>query len=923
MTDKISDMKRIITVFSIVAILASCDVEDTLKIDGKGFAVSENAIQFYPGGETVEIMLTAGENWSVNEKPEWIRMNHNSGKAGSCILELSAECNVSHDHNDIISFSSGLNKQTITVSQDQAYLQVRNVKTNSYLSSEGYRNNDSFLWMESENISGYNEPLVLKVEGNVWWRIEPAHGQDYYKISKQEGEGDATVEIIPFSPNISETPYDIKLSIVTPHQNFNRELSITQDNLTFEFNHKEIRINELGEPQDGIDLNELTLKSEVPWSRTNKGETEGTVWEWISSENDGIYDSESPIAVPLGELKIAANETRKEITHAIEFTPDVADVDFSSIKDVFSIKVNQDPFVFNIDDQEELKLNFENADSLDNSKSVTVNASADWKVSSCPDWVQILNDTDSGKGGPGGQASIMKVAPEGQNLTHNKDREGEVVLVNDKVAGLSSKLKVSQDMFKFEPSQENSSLKFLTIPDKENSEYKEFNITVDGAWEIENDIDWLSFVKTSGPSSEEIFVKANSTNSDEADRDGSFKVVSKRHKEERGEDVSFTVNVKQNGFRFDYETPEGFDNDWSPVGEKKTLKIISPTQWNVKSAENCTVTASTYDSDSDVEIAVELNKTGAERLCKVVFFNQDVNKGEGKELPVQFKQKKYDFDVTWPSNLNLSEGKAVVPALPAVKTYTATVNCSGEWIVTSSNPSLASVNKNGNNSFTITLKDNNNMSSREAEISVYNEDLDKTDKITIKQDAYVYEVKVSDLNFEPLETDTKKVAATYECSGEITCDPDKDWINVSVESDKIFVSVDKYTESAQRSGKVVIWNKDKVGDSVVINVTQSGYDFSIDPTDASYTGISSDGTTKTIKLISSGSWKVEVSDANMLSANPASGKTADRVNVVITVTKHTDTEKSREGSVTFVCEDNESRNIKLSFKQDADPKSKE
>lgn len=925
-----------------VAILASCDGEGSLKqqtISG-GFSVSEDEITFYPGGETVQVMLTSGEDWSV-DKPDWITLKQgdkvirDGDKAGSYNLQLRAECNVDPDHRDEkVIFSSGLNTQTITVSQDQAYLKVRNARKNSYLS--GDLNKDSFLWMESEGVSGYNEPLKLEVEGNVWWRIEPDQEQDYYKISEQEGEGDGTIKIIPLSPNISDDSYDIKLSIVTPHENFNRELSITQDNLTFEFNHKEINVNELGEPKDGVDLSGLTLTSEVPWSYTEKGVTSDTDWQWTDMQNEGSYNSESPSAVSLGTLEISANENRDTITHAIEFTPDIDGVNFSSIKDVFSIKVKQDPFIFDINGRVEEACLFENADSLDNQKSFSVNASTDWAVKADhPDWIQILDGT-SGTGGPGGKSSTLTVAPVGQNLSHDKDRVGYVELVNDKV-GLSTTLKVSQDIFKFKPYQGNS-MTFLTLPEKEDSEYKSFMMTVDGAWVVENNLDWLSFAKKSGPSSEGIlYVKANSTNTKEDDRNGSFKVVSKRHKD-MGEDVSFTVDVKQNGFRFDVETLPTFYNTWSPKGEKKSLKIISPTQWTVKSAKNCTVSLAKSDADSEVSIAVDLNKTGRDRQCKVIFYNKDVNNGKGKEIPVEFTQKKYDFDVTWPKDNDFSEWQndsvVIIPALPVQETYSVPVKCSGDWTVSSSDTEVAEAKKvdnTNNTSFSIELTDNLSTSTTlpTAEISVSNADLGETKRIKIIQNAYVYSVTRSSPapSFGPLETgkNNKKDAATYKCSGKITYKPDEDWIHVVDSLDnRIYVYVDKHTESASRDGKVVIHNENDVDEPVEITVTQSGYTFSINPTIETYSGISSNGITKTIKLTSSGAWEVKVSNENMLSASSASGISAvTNKEIEITVKKHTDTDNGRTGTVTFVSKDNSNRKHVVTFEQNAAPKPKE
>jgi hypothetical protein len=908
-------MRRLIYLFLVsAAFLCSCEkfIGPQQPIVAEGLTLSQSEVVMYPGGGTVQIMVTSGESWYMSRSYlDWVNVkdasgtNVMNGKAGSVLLELSADVNLTDEtRSGSLTFRSDGREVTLKVTQDAPYLKVKHA--GSWLDEEFYK---GYLWYVSENKPDAEH--VFSIESNTWWKITGA--EDEFVFNQTEGEGDFNLTVLPKDINVSTEDNTMHITLEGPDERNKYELEFVQDYLIFILHNNTLTsCNEFGAEVSGI-----VVESEVDWHLTDKRNG----WS-VMGKDSGYGTAGSPVQTQLGTLKINPNDTRETRRHSIEFIPE--DPDALSRNVTIPYVIEQDPFVFDVEGAPSPSYAFGNRDAAPEAKYLTVNASADWYVDQVPAWISLNSDTMSGKGAQGGAASELIFAPKGQNM-ELVQKTGVVLLKND-VNKLQVPISVVQDEFLF-TTDWNSSNKLEAVPENERDEYHSFNFKTSGPWYIDRCPDWLEFQVNEGTYNDDegidLYFKAKSTNTADADRTGEVRLVSELHKN-MGNPIYQVLSVTQNGFKFYLGESEGTEDDvlnqFSELGtETQKIKITSPTQWKSKVSNSWIhVDPKEGISGGEATVSVDMNTSTSSRTGTVSFTNNDVNNGKGKTINVVVSQAPYVFNVDFgvKSPLSLS------PILDSsTSTYRVNVTSSGRWEVTS-DASWVTLSSNGADkgaAFNIMVDNNLTSSKRTASVVVTNLDLpyysNNKATLTINQEGFVFKAECRDnIEFDAIP-EGQSYRITYTCTAGLKIDASS-WINcVDKGNGTIEVTADNNTSNVKRMGSVKLSNS-YTGDSKTFEVTQKPYEFAVSGT--AYSVEHKDNDDVIVKLTSSGRWSAST-DASWLSVIPGSGN--GNAEIRIAVDDNTKT-ASRKGIVTVKSEDNSQFLEQITITQDAAPKKK-
>ena len=906
-------MRRFIYLCFISAVLlCSCEKFTGMQqpIKDQGLTLSHDEVVMYPGGGAVQMMITSGDAWYISKLDlQWLDIKGTdglivtSGKAGSVVLELSSDINLTNEtRSGTITFSSANKKVTIKVTQDAPYLRVKHA--GSWLDEEFDK---SYLWYVSENKP--DDEYVFKIESNTWWKVTGI--EDEFVLNQTQGEGDFNLTILPRDINISANDYIMNLTLEGPDDRQKYELKFVQDYLIFILHNN----NVTSCSEFGVEVPGIIVESEVDWHLTEQRDG----WS-VLGKDSGSGIAGFPIQTQLGTLKIYPNENRERKVHRIDFIPE--DPDALSRGVTIPYEIEQDPFVFDVEGNAEPTYVFGNRDASSEAKYLTVNSSADWYVDQIPAWISLSDDTRSGDGAQGGAESDLIFAPKGQNMDFSP-KSGTIVLKND-VNKLQIPISVTQDEFLFETNW-NSSNKLEAVPENERSEYHTFNFKTSGPWYIENCPEWLEFPVSEGSYNDDmgidLYFKANSTNTADADRTAEVRLVSELHKN-IGSPFYQVLSITQNGFKFYLGNSEGTEddvlNEFSELGtDTQNIKITSPTEWRAKPSNSWIhVTPNEGVSGGEATVSVDMNTSTSSRSGKISFTNDDVNNGKGKTIDVVVSQAPYvfnvDFGVTSPLNLG-----SVLD--PASSTYKVNVTSSGRWEVETdaSWVSLTSTGAAHGGTFNINVEDNLTSSKRTANVVVTNKDLPYYNKATLKinQEGFVFKAECKDnIEFDALPNG-KSYKITYSCTARLKIDV-PNWINYEDRGNgTIVVTADDNTSSSKRTGSIKLSNS-YTSDSKTFNVSQAGYEFAVSGT--SYSLEHKDNEDVVIKITSSGRWSAS-SDVAWLTIIPANGN--GNAEIKIKADDNTKT-ASRTGVVTVKSEDNAELKHQITFTQDAAPKKK-
>ena len=896
-----------------LAMVSACDKIEGFQqtITSDGLSLSHHEVEIYPGGGSVQILLTSGATWSMSKGTgsSWLSINDlngngiTQGKAGTTILTLASDVNQSDtERSSTLTFKSANFTEYITITQKVPYLRVKHA--DNWL---GSKFDKGYLWCVSA--AKPDQEHVFKIESNTWWKITGA--EEEFILNQTEGEGDFTLTVLPKDINVSAEDNTMFLTLEGADDRIKYEMEFVQDNLVFILhNNTKTTCDEFG-----MDMTGIIVESEVNWHLTESRDG----WS-VSGPDSGVGVAGSPLKTQLGTLKIHPNETREQRNHKIEFFPEDPDAEARNVSIVYEI--TQDRFVFDVDGIIAPAYKFGNRESLTDIRSCMVNSSSDWYIDNMPSWIDVSDETKAGLGAVGGNADEIVFAAKGQNLELT-DNSG-IILLKNYANDLEVPISVTQDKFQFTANW-NSNQKLEAVPENEREEYHTFNFKTSGPWHIDKSPTWLEVPVSNGSYDDDqgftIKFKANSTNTDEADRTGEIRFISDVH-EDAGRFVFKVVTVTQNGFKFYLGDNEGTAddvlNDFSELGtDVQKIKITSPTQWRAQVSDSwISVDPAQAISGAEVSVSVDMNTTKTKRSGKIAFTNNDVNNGKGKTIEVLVSQAPYVFNVDFgASSLTLD------PVLdPSAATYKVNVTSSGRWMA-ETDASWVSLSSNGANSsgmFNITIDNNLNSSKRSANVVVTNLDLPtgNTATLQITQEGFVFNAECKeDINFSALPNG-KSYKITYNCSAGLQIDS-PDWVNCEDRGNgTIIVTADDNVNNATRTGNIKLSNM-YTSKTQLFYVTQSGYEFSVSGA-KNYSLDYEDNADINLEIVSSGRWSAS-SDVNWLTISPVSGNGNAKIKIAA---KDNTVNESRKGVVTIKSDDNTNLQHQIVLTQEAAPKKK-
>lgn len=910
---KLMEMRRLVYLFVATTLLfCSCDKFPNTQqpITADGLTLSQENVEMYPGGGSVQILLTSASSWSLtNVNNNWVTVTDvngvglYNGKPGSTVLVLSADVNQT-DSNlfALLRFNSAGVQKDLIITQDVPYLRVKH--GGSWLGAEFDK---SYMWYVSENKP--DSEHVFRIESNTWWKITGA--EEEFIFNQTEGEGDFNLTVLPRDINVSEEDHVMHITLEGPDERNKYEMEFVQDYLIFILHNN----NLTGCDEFGIEIPDIVVESEVDWHVTENRDG----WS-VLGRDYGYGTSGSPIKTQLGTLTIHPNETRIRKNHKIEFIPE--DPDALSRGVTIPYEIVQDPFVFDVDGNPEPSYTFANRDAASEAKHLIVNSSVDWYVHQSPSWLSLNKDSMAGVGNPGGAESKLTFAPNGQNM-ELAQRAGTIILKND-FNKLQVPISVTQDEFLF-TTDWNGSTKLEAVPENERVEYHSFNFKTSGPWYIDSCPEWLYFPVQEGAYNDDqginLYFKAKSINSAEADRTAQVRLVSELH-ENMGNPVYKTLSVTQKGFKFYLGNSEGPEddvlNEFSELGkETQKIDVTSPTEWKANPSHSwILVNPREGIAGAEVTVSVYMNTSMSSRSGKITFINNDVNDGKGKSIDVVVSQAPYKFSVDFGVGTSLNLG----PILDHDNSsYTVNVTSSGRWKVESDVGWVTFSSNGASKGDTFDIKVGNNLtpSKRTANVVVTNMDLpyDNIATLKITQEGFVFKAECKDkIEFDAL-SGGQSYNITYTCSAGLKIDAPS-WVNCDVRGDgTIVVTADDNINTINRTGNIKLSNS-YTSDSRTFSVTQDPYEFAV--SGSSYSLDHANNGDIIIQITSSGGWTA-LSDVAWLTVKPASGN--GNAQIAIAVDDNTKAE-SRKGVVTVKSEDNLDLEHQITFTQDAAPKKK-
>ncbi len=908
-------MKRVLLFVCVALMALSCDKDDNHKQNSiaglNGIAISVDAVEFSPDGESISFVVTANQPWRMKVTDDmklpdgWKAESDNelpggeltSGKAGSTTVTLTAPINLSDNtHNVNVKFKAiyGSEEATLNLTQPKAFLSLEAV---------GYEDTIDFEWYDCKE-NPESKPVMVKVKSNVGWQLVGLEVKDGESIDSETAE--AVVPILPMdecldawltrslegekigwlqTDSLLEGFGEVELQVIPEEWNSEKDRTIEvwakwykddanstdvllSNTLTFNQPHLLFRVK-----PEPLEVEADAVLSE-PYTKTFTVDAEH---EWQVEEIDSanpVHDTSwigcnPSIEVPTGSLEVSVKTTnpyREARSGSVKLKINHEYVEEKVHVGRQTINVEQDGYVFSFDrDNSTYEKSVEWA-NIDTTRVETLNIFSEtgWFVNEGdnpgdkPDWIE-LSATSSEVGNKEVGDEITLSIPT-QNLLF-EDREASIRFEtkcedND----LQNGLKVTQDAFVFK---------------------------------VE-------------PESETIHTRST---------------------------APLTLSIKCSGPWYAYCESDG---DWLELTHTDKLGTMVSIDRNAVIADEAGVYHPTYRATSE-------NTGDKAREAKITVVSQ---LHQGSDIPDTEQTKKVQtftiiqhgpiFEV---STEALEQFKAIDD-----EPRTFTVNCSSPWEI-GNVPDWVTITPTSGNGYqvdTVTVTVNANYTSTEKTGSIvikspnYPKD-DKERRVTVSQEAFKFNVTLAgnyDLdNVPPVPTgnDTElKYTFNVECSSlnfnaEKYLDSYGMISGVVVNDDKKSFTVTVQKNSGyQRSATITVSALSSDGTAITdvtsqnIRITQKGFEFSTNPSRLSFTDFSAvDNSTRTFTVTCSGKWRIHYPDDFWVKFSPDHGDGLQQETVKVSVKENT-SKTSRSSYDAYVySEDFEDKQLSIGVVQAA------
>lgn len=515
--------------------------------------------------------------------------------------------------------------------------------------------------------------------------------------------------------------------------------------------------------------------------------------------------------------------------------------------------------------------------------SISLDASVNWTVET-PDWV-----TASAYEGAGSSTIYFSLSTN----TDASSRTGNIKITGSR-----------EDTFDYPISQ--SGYRFsVDVDDTVNVPVEPSSITFDvlssGRWNVyawEGDI---SFSPTNGEGRDQQKTVTASMGWNPELNERSMRVSVTD--EPTGQNKTFTI--VQAPYVFD-STAESFEYP-TLNPQTSSFDVVCSGSWVLQNVPSWISVSQTSGSGNATLVITPQNNVNTSERSATFRVYSSVG-GYTKNITVS--QAAYEFD---------SSSESYAYAALDTKSNTINVTSTGAWSVVNA-PSWLTFSKTSgasSDSFTITSTRNTSVSARSATFYVQadlNSSLRK--QISVSQEAYLFTTNTTSLVYDAFAGSSD---FTLTSTGSWTASSNQSWLTLDKASGTgnatITATISTVNPTASsRTATITLTSTDDSSRTVRINVTQSGYTFTVNNATLSVgNAANSNGQ---ISLTSTGSWTAS-SNQSWLTVSPASG--TGNATVTMTATAANTATSTRSATVTFTSTDDRNRTATVTVTQAAAP----
>lgn len=467
-------------------------------------------------------------------------------------------------------------------------------------------------------------------------------------------------------------------------------------------------------------------------------------------------------------------------------------------------------------------------------QQIMVRANTQWKLSCSDPWIHVDNPSSSGN-------ATVSVSVD-RNIS--QQRVGHITLMNKDGQAVSNII-VTQKAVSL--SVTPSELRFGI-----NGGQKSLYLVGDVEWKARTGDSWIILSKESGKGSDEIEVTVKQ-NTSTSGRNGTITIYDAK-------------NVKLYDVPITQTTSSIFVSPialaFGPLASHSEFNIESSDEWMLSCPDWVSLNKTTGSGDASVVVNVQANESSFSREGKINVLN---SVGVVMQT-IAISQEPINVAVA-PTTYNF-------PVSGGTKTIsvTANVNCdisvSEPWLTCS----LSKIE--GNNTITLTAKENQTSSPRTAEVSLLLPSGKQVAKLSVYQDASSLSINPTSIDFG-VDGGSDMLHITANTSW--TLASNASWISLSQSSGSgnadVNVKVDANASSTQRTGIITLTNAS--GKTIgTISVSQGSGTFSVTP---SYLSFGVDGDTRSISITANIPWTLTA--PSWISLDKKSGDGSAKINV--------------------------------------------
>lgn len=669
------------------------------------------------------------------------------------------------------------------------------------------------------------EPRSLSVTSSGEWEVRNV--PEWIELSASEGAGGGVAEALTLkvpSQNLELKDRTATIEFGSKQNSLTSNVTITQAAFIFKVTPENTLL-----PTLSTDRYNLDIACSGPWTASSSApewleisQTSGTGNATITYRPKSANTDENP-----RKATITVTSTLNDVTRTVEIT--------------------QKGYIFTVTPQ---SYTYPTLPTTSQRCQVKVECSADWSITSKPDW--ITASTESGTG----DATVVLTA---QNNTLLEQRSGTVTFTsNYNGSNKNLQIQVTQEKFIFLVSPSS-----FEVPTIVTSPYVA-TVECSAGWSVSNLPEWIKSSQTtqSGNGSVSFTVESNPELSP---RSATVQVNSTLGGH------SHEISFSQAAFQFD-SSPASYDYE-AVDGTKNTLQVVCSGAWSFTGAPSW-VTLSPSSGTGNAQVSVGVNNNIETSPREITFsLHSALN---GLERSITVKQKAFVFNVT-------AQSSYAYEALNSASNQVS-IECMGGWTVQGAEAwmNVSPTSGTDNGSVTIAPSNNTEKRTRSGKISIVstlNPQLKK--EITIQQAAFEFDETPESYSYEALSPESTQILVSG--MGEWTVESTPTWVEVSPRSGsgdaRITITPQQNLDIRERSATLYVTSSLNSSLKKPITLTQKAFRFNTTTERLSYPAINPTQQTVTIECMEG--WTV-TNTADWVTIDPMSGANDGSISITVT-----------------------------------------